>query len=85
MSRATRKQLHPIFVVLSFALPLIMQGVFLYYQIKNDILSFWSLIASIVMLLIVIAFARLIKLFMSEAGVYRINFPHHKRTTNKKQ
>ena len=41
--------------------------------------------AIIVMLLIVIAFARLIKLFMSEAGVYRINFPHHKRTTNKKQ
>jgi len=52
MSRATKKELHPVVGIITFIIPLVLQGLFLYHQIKNDILTFWSLAGSGMMVLI---------------------------------
>ncbi len=54
MSRKTRNELHPLLGLLSFVIPLVLQGLFLYHQIKNDILTLWNLVASGMMVLIFI-------------------------------
>lgn len=49
MKKKNVAQLSPIFVVLSFIVPIVLQGLLLYYQISNDVLTFWNLFSSIFM------------------------------------
>ena len=53
MAGRNNNKLNPFLVAIAFIIPVVLQGLFVYFQIKNGILTFWNLFGTIFMFLIV--------------------------------